>query len=80
VNLTVTEQKIYDVLSDWYPHSVDELTTCLWDDMNDGPGSALRFHMSNLRKKIGPLGQDVVHRGVNGKSTYRLVRHVLPGE
>lgn len=80
MNLTVTEQKIYDLLADWYPHSVDELVTCLWDDMNDRPADAVRVHISNIRKKIGQSGQDVMYRGVNGKSTYRLVRCTGPGE
>lgn len=80
MRLTPTQQRLYDLLLDGYPHSRDELISLLDDEFNERPEDCVYAHLSNMRKQLGPHGQDIVTRGINGKSTYRLVRHITRGE
>jgi DNA-binding CsgD family transcriptional regulator len=64
---TRTEQKILERLSDGMPHRAEDLFCCLWDEI--GSVSAVRFHVSNIRKRLPP-GEDIVCRPTNGRGTY----------
>jgi hypothetical protein len=80
MNLTPTQKRIIDVLQDGHLHTKEELWACLNDELS-GP-SALRMHLSLLRKVIRPGGRDVITRVARGKdkaivnTTYQLV-HML---
>lgn len=73
--LTPTQQRIYDYLSDGLPHPRKELQTCLADELSSL--SALRFHLSLLRKKIAHKGEDVICEIRAYRISYRLVK-LLP--
>lgn len=55
---TATEQRILRVLSDGMPHSRHEIRAVLPDDM--AGDEAVRQHIFNMRKKLHPIGQDLV--------------------
>lgn len=56
---TRTQKIIIEVLSDGKPHSKQELMNrCGMDEQYCR--TALNFHMTYLRQKIRPLGQDIV--------------------
>lgn len=69
---TPTERRMLAVLSDGMMHSREELHACLPDDLD--PLSAIRNHVSNLRKKLLPKGQDIVCQLHLAKTHYRHVR------
>lgn len=76
MDLTPTQRRMMAVLGDGMIHSKQELHACLNDDM--AQVELVVCHISLLRKRIGPIGQDVVY--VNGRAGmgYRLVRLVAP--
>lgn len=80
MRLTPTERRFYDLLRDGAVHVRSELEALLWDDQTAEPGNVITYHLCNLRKKLGAVGQDVMVRGSNGRMTYRLVRLITPGE
>lgn len=69
---TPTEKKILAVLVDGMRHSREELHSCLPDDM--GALGNIRDHVSHLRKKLRPKGQDIVCELYLAKIYYRHVR------
>lgn len=69
---TPTERRLMEVLSDMEEHPNTELQTCLYDELASPEN--LRFHMSNLRKKVMALGMGIYSTRVNGHTKYRLVR------
>lgn len=75
--LTPTEQRLYDILSDGLAHPAAQLFATLGDDMTDAV--TLRMHISNLRAKLQRHGRDVVARQ-NGHTSYRLVRYLTDDE
>ncbi len=70
---TPTEQRILNVLSDGMLHSKDELMKCLDDDL--AQRSAVDPHISNLRKKLNPVGQHITCE-TNGNAWTFKYRHV----
>ena len=71
LTFTPTQQKIVDLLSDGLPHTRKEVHACLWDELS--PLSNIKAHITAIRKKIRPLGQDIICE-YNGKIHYRHVR------
>lgn len=69
---TNVESRMMELLGDGHPHRPDELHTCLWD--REGPVSNVNIHISNLRKKLRPTGQDIICQQLDGRSHFRLVR------
>lgn len=57
---TVTEQKILDLLSDGKLHRAEEIHACLPDEL--GARENIHQHLSNIRKKLRAIGQDIVLR------------------
>lgn len=55
IQFTDQEQRILNVLGDGKPHSVDELMTCLWDELSGR--TALRTCLTAIRKKLEPYSQ-----------------------
>lgn len=69
---TPVERKMMRVLSDGLPHRPAELHACLNDDL--APVNAFRWHVSNLRKKLRPGGEDILCEIWNRTVHYRHVR------
>lgn len=68
---TPTEQRIIDVLSDGMRHKQDELLKCIEDEL--ATPSNLYSHISRIRKKIHPIGRDVVCRVTGWRRQYQLM-------
>lgn len=75
--LTETERRLFEALRPGAPVPKADLQQLISDELSL---TSLFVHVSNLREKLGHYGLDVVARGVNGRTTYRLVRHIGPGE
>ena len=69
---TPTERRIMEVLSDGMYHTREELHECLNDDLC--VLSRIQMHVSNIRKKLNRIGQDIICGLHRGKPHYRLVR------
>lgn len=71
---TPTERRILAILGDGLHHSKDELRECLNDDL--ALNGTVMAHISNIRKKLQLVGQDIVCVIPQGKRTghYRQVR------
>lgn len=70
---TITEQKIIDALSDGRRHLKSELRELLsnGDLSEDG---ALQYHISMIRKKLNPIGEDIVCEYNSRRIFYRHIR------
>lgn len=71
-NFTPTEKAIMNVLADGQPHTPEELHSCLPDDL--GPRSNIHPHITNIRKRLNLIGEDIGTAYVKGKLHYRHVR------
>lgn len=71
---TPTQQRILAKLSDGLPHSKTELLTCFDDPMTEK--SALVTMIGSIRKRLQPIGQDIVCRANGGgrKLDYQHIR------
>ena len=69
---TPTQLRILQVLSDGLQHTRAELIACLCDDLC-GKG-VVATHLTYLRAKLRPMGQDVVCEAVGRSVKYRHVR------
>ena len=67
MNLTPTQNRIYELLLDGRKHSKDELLGLLWDDMSGK--DSLAVHLSTMRPKVP---QYIVHLRINGQTFYQL--------
>lgn len=65
-------QRMLAMLSDGKPHSRRELHSCLWDEA--GPLSNIKQHISLIRAKLRPLGEEIVCEIHNRKVHYRHVK------
>lgn len=75
---TPTQRRILTVLSDGACHPHEELATCLNDDLA-GP-KALDMMISLIRKKLRPLGQNIICETFDDRKTFRHVRIVSIAE
>ena len=73
LDLTPTEQRIYDKMLDGKPYSKLDLHACLWDERSNV--NTVRFHLSKLRQKIKP-DRDVLVEYISGRLHYRLIAHI----
>ena len=55
---TPTEKRILTVLSDGQAHRREELHKCLPDEL--AALEAIQPHISRLRKKLSPVGEDII--------------------
>jgi DNA-binding response OmpR family regulator len=69
--MTPTQAKMLEMLADGKMHSLDELRSCLPDEL--GGNCNVRVHVSRIRKQLRPSGGDIVCRS----SYYCWVRRVL---
>ncbi len=68
---TPTQEKILEVLADGTPHGRQELINCLDDAFADRRN--LNVHLSNLRARMRPIGEDIVCRIVSRRICYQHV-------
>lgn len=75
-NFTATEKKILEVLSDGMSHSKDEIRAVLPDDM--AMNGTISVHIFHIRKKLQPIGQDIICEFVRRRGFYRHVVLLVP--
>lgn len=73
---TPTQQKILDVLSDGLAHLREELHACLPDEL--GPLKNVQNHITAIRRRLRPKGQDIVCVISNRGIRYMHVRLLVP--
>lgn len=71
--LTPTQDRLYRLLSDGYPHSREELLREALDD-DLATAANLAPHISNLRKKIRSSGLGIFLQLISGRIHYCMVR------
>jgi len=69
---TRIQRKILKLLSDGLPHRPAELQQCLYDTETSLAG--VRVHLTLLRKKLRPNGEDIICEYINRSYRYRHVR------
>jgi hypothetical protein len=69
---TPTQKRMLRLLADGLPHPRTELFQCLVDDL--GPLSNIQPHLSHLRKRLRPKGQDIICEIDRRRICYRQVR------
>jgi hypothetical protein len=69
---TPTQRRMLRLLQDGLPHARAELKACLVDDL--GNWNNVQVHISRLRKRLRPKGQDILCVVANQKISYRQVR------
>lgn len=72
LDLTPTQRRMLKVLADGLPHSREELHACLDDEL--GPVSNIKAHLTYLRRKLRPRGEDIFCVRTFGGMHYRYVR------
>lgn len=76
--LPPTQRKMLKMLGDGMPHTIEELFTCLFDEM--GKKRTVSVHLVALRKLLRPKGMDILVQFVNRKMHYRQVRLMRPAD
>lgn len=66
---TPTQRRMLAVLADGQPHHKSELQACLPDEL-----STIYMHVSNIRAKLRPQGQDIICEYRHQTIYYRHVR------
>lgn len=69
---TPTQQRLLGVLSDGRAHLRAELLAC-FDDPSPTSRN-LSFHLTNIRQKLRPIGQDIICQLLNRRIAYRRIR------
>jgi len=72
IELSVTQQKIIDCLSDGLPHKLEELQALVPDEL--AGDKALANHLAKIRTKIRPQGEDIICQFIFRQRQYRHVR------
>lgn len=73
--MTATQQRIYNMLLDGQGHTVDELFTCLDDEL--AQRSTVATHICYMRRKLPPgLVIVMITQGSMKPRMYRLLREI----
>lgn len=72
MTFTPTQQIVADLLADGLPHSRDEIALAI--DPGFTSREVVRFHVSRVRRKLRPKGEDIVCCLVHRKICYQHVR------
>lgn len=73
LKLTPIERRLYEALADGEPHKPEELYCHLDDDLAEQPRASLQFHLCNLRRKVGAIGETVIAQSCGNHVKYRRV-------
>lgn len=78
LDFTPTQKRIYNLLADGLPHKREEIQ----DTFTDGVDSTRNIdnHLVAMRKKLRPLGYDVICQFVKRSNHFRLIRLVQHGD
>lgn len=68
---TETEVRILKVLSDGHMHEKAHLQKCVNDELST---HAVNSHLRNIRRKLRPIGEDIICQFYDKKLFYRHVR------
>ena len=68
---TRLEARMLAVLADGLTHTREELHACLYD--TEGPLSNIKAHLTSIRKKLRPSGEDIICQILQGTPYYRRV-------
>ena len=71
-HFTPIEKKILEKLSDGLPHKWWQVIKCLDDEL--ATRYALSMHLARIRKKLRPLGEDIICETNGWSIFYRHVR------
>jgi len=74
VHWTPVETKMLQLLSDGKPHTREELHGCLWDDKSYL--RTIQFHLSKIRQRLRPQGQDIICELFKRQIHYRHIRYL----
>lgn len=75
-NLTPTQLRILELLSDGRPHTRREMHACLDDDL--AQPTAFERHLTGMRKILRPKGEDILcQRCRNGQDSYYVLVRLL---
>lgn len=69
-NLTPTERRIIEVLSDGFRHSMDEVKKVIDSEADN---KLVYQHIRNTREKLERVGRDIAQRRQKGVTYYILV-------
>jgi hypothetical protein len=69
---TETQQILIAILKDGMPHHRTELRNAIDGELTSFTN--LQNHLSHIRKKLRPIGQDIICEFVNRRICYRHVR------
>lgn len=76
IEYTPSERRILEKLSDGNSHSLEELISCLWDDMSRK--ATVQVHVCSIRKKIMcsryRICNEALHTGLAYRMTTLLVQ------
>lgn len=72
IRFTPTQLRIVQLLADGKPHTRQEIKELLWDDQS--PLTAIRAHITNCRKVLRLLEEEIVCELSNGTITYRRIK------
>lgn len=72
MSFTPVQRRILEILSDGLPHTRFELHKCLNDELS--PVRNIRPHLTAIRKKIRPHGEDILCEYIPHGTYYRHVR------
>lgn len=75
---TPTQQRMLNVLADGQAHTREELHACLEDELS--AKNAIKNHITAIRKRIQPVGQDVICEWRDRKYQYRQIRLISMGD
>ena len=71
-NFTPSERAILDVLADGLSHHRSQLIECLPEET--GTLAKVHFHLSLIRRRLRPIGQDIICELVGQRHCYRHIR------
>jgi hypothetical protein len=69
---TATERRMLKVLADGKPHKAEQLRRCLSDDL--GEVCNIAPHLSNLRRKLRRVGEEIICRKYGTANYYMRVK------
>lgn len=76
LRFTPVQSKLLQLLSDGQPHSYNELLSCLSENAKL---SSLKVHLSEIRKIVNPVGEEIICEIYKRKRCYRHINLLRQG-